>query len=121
MSDWTLGEIAANLALLAGIITASGVIYHFVVKNVQKTLENAFKQHTESTCDRLGKIERKLDDIDLSACKNFMVQFLAQVERGQVDDEETIRFWEVYDKYTQLGGNSYIHEKVDRMKKENKL
>ena len=38
-----------------------------------------------------------------------------------VTEIETERFYDSYQKYTELGGNSYIKGKVDRLKNEGKL
>ena len=121
METITIGQIAQNLALIAGIITAGGAIYQFTSKRLGKTLQEALDDAVKPTNDRLKAMEKKLENLDLSDCKNYMVQFLARAEKTSITDEETARFWEIYDKYTEMGGNSYIHEKVEKLKKAGKL
>ena len=72
---------------------------------------------------KLDNMDKKLDDVDISACKNFLVRFLADVEQGNVIDEvEKERFYETYEHYTEdLHQNTYIHDKVEKLKKEGKL
>ena len=46
----------------------------------------------------------------------------ADVEQNKIIDEvEKERFYETYEHYTKLGGNSYIHDKVESLKKAGKL
>ena len=50
------------------------------------------------------------------------VQCLARVELNMPMPEiEKERVWESYGRYRELGGNSYIKEKVEKLKQEGKL
>lgn len=70
----------------------------------------------------LTPITEELKTLQKSVCTNYLVRYLADVERGEaLDDVEQQRFWETYENYIQLGGNSYIQEKVNRLKKIHKL
>lgn len=121
METITVGQIAQNLAIIAGIITSGGVIYAFASKRLSKTIKSTFNEALTPVDDRLKVMEKKLEALDLSDCKNYMVQFLARAEKGVITSEETQRFWEIYDQYTRLGGNSYIHAKVEKLKEAGKL
>ena len=60
--------------------------------------------------------------IDIENCKNYLVTFLAEVSRGEEKDEtEIMRFWEEYGHYKNKGGNSYVHRKVEELKKRGLL
>lgn len=62
------------------------------------------------------------NNIQLDNCKNYLVQAIAKVESGQnLTPVEKERYWENYDTYVKLGGNSYIHSKTERLEKEGKL
>ena len=66
-------------------------------------------------------IER-IENVQLYSDKNFLVRFLADIEQGnKVDEVEIERFYEVYRDYKDLGGNSYIQHKVEKLQKEGKL
>lgn len=66
---------------------------------------------------RLKDIDKRLDEIDVSACKNFLVRFLKDVEQGnEVDEVEIQRAHEVYKHYyEELHQNSYIHSKWNKL------
>ena len=69
----------------------------------------------------LGKmfepVNNKIDNLDLGQARNYLVDFLADIENGIPKDECQIeRAYELYDHYTKdLGGNSYIHNKWERV------
>lgn len=59
----------------------------------------------------------KIDNIDKNQCRNYLVDFLADIESGMKKDECQIeRAYELYDHYTKdLNGNSYIHDKWGKL------
>lgn len=107
MENITISEIGGFLALVVGII---GSIEFLITR-----LKNIFKKE-------LIPINNRLDNIELSTDKNFLVRFLSDIEQGNpIDDVEKERFYETYERYKQLGGNSYISHKVEKLEKEGKL
>lgn len=98
-------ENIANWIILAGsLITAITTICVFCRKVINKGFE---------------PINRKIDKLDINQCKNFLVTFLKSVEKGEeMDEVEIQRAHEVYDHYIKdLKGNSYIHDKWERLMK----
>lgn len=118
MGEITLAEIATAIALIAGIITGLTVIFKQVGKAVNRW-------HTEAmvpVLEKLDGISARLRAVEIDNCKNFIVNFLSQVEAGdKITNDCLRRFWENYNLYQELGGNSYIHEWVERLKKDGKL
>lgn len=107
MQNLTIGEISSYLALIVGIVSS----IEFLINRLKKV----FKKELEP-------INNRLDDIELSTDKNFLVRFLSDIEQNNiVDDVEKERFYETYQRYKQLGGNSYISHKVEKLEKEGKL
>ena len=92
---------------LAAFIGAIGVI----LAGVNKIFES-----------KLKPINKRLNEIEVSSDKNFIVRFLADIEQGnQIDEVERERFYEIYQRYKELGGNSYVSHKVEKLQKEGKL
>lgn len=113
MESITIGQAAAALALIVAII--GGV--QAIKKNVKEWLKTALKEQFEGLEKTQKDILKRLDNVDLENCKNYLVTFLAEVGRGEVKDEtEMQRFWEEYEHYTEKGGNSYIRNKVEDLK-----
>lgn len=118
MEEITLGQISGVIAFLGAFIGAIMYLYSTANKSATKWLKSCLKPIE----DKLEHIDKKTDEIDMSSCKNFLVRFLADVEQGNAIDEiEKERFYETYEHYSAKGGNSYIHDKVEKLKKENKL
>ena len=118
MGNWTVQDIATGIALLVALV--SGVIYltSQLKKWIELTLDSKFKALNK----RIDDLEEKMDRMDIEACKNFLVRFLSDLERGDmVTEVEKKRFWDEYKYYTDHGGNSYIHEWVEKLKKKEYL
>jgi len=124
-----LEQIKDNLGLIASIITSSGVIGGALLYIGKKILNKTLKPFSDKI-DKLEKVRieqhsdtiKRIDNVQLLSDKNFLVSFLARVENGLIIDEvEKERFYEVYKDYIELGGNSYIAHKVEKLQKEGKL
>lgn len=114
MEAWTVGGIVAALALIAGLIKS--------VDAISKKAGELFERALAPTNSKLNQLSGKVDAANIERAKDFIVRFLADVEQGEpVSEEEIKRFWENYDLYTSNGYNSYVHEKVDKLKQAGKL
>lgn len=118
MEGITLGEISNGLIFIAGILAAGGSITVFFSKRFGRMMSEQLKP----TNDKLDALADSIDEVDMANCKNFLVQAISELENdGQLDKVAQERFWENYDHYTKMGGNSYIHTAVEKLKKEGKL
>ena len=118
MEQITLGQIAICITFLAGLI--SGIVY--LTAKVKTWMQEALKdQFTEIKTD-IKNLGEKIEDVDMNTCKNFLVRSLSDIENNQpMSETEIERCWEQYEHYVQIGGNSYIKTKVDKLKTEGKL
>lgn len=100
----TVEELIKWIGLLAGFIGSITTICVFCKKVINKGFEPVYK---------------KIDKIDENQCRNFLVDFLADIEKGMEKDEVQIkRAYEVYEHYTNdLHKNSYIHDKWEKLMK----
>lgn len=94
-------------------------------KEIKDALSEMLKDQFKEVNTKLDGMQDKVNKIDEQACKNFLVRYLADIERGVIIyDSEKSRFWEEYDHYVdpdEIDGNSYIKEWVARLKEEGKL
>lgn len=121
----TLSQIAAALAFLAALIGSAAVILKAIKKSIVAAVSGEI-QRLDDKIDEQGKkldgIRAQIDTVDIAATKNFLVRFLADVEHGNpVDEVERLRFHEQYEHYQRIGGNSYIKDKVEKLKAAGKL
>lgn len=107
MENITLGQISIWLAFAIGLYTSVKFIVNEMGKAIDKGLE---------------PINKKIDTVDMNATKNFLVSQIHDIKKGEtLDDISLERFTEQYDHYRALGGNSYIVNEVEKLKKANKL
>lgn len=104
MENITLGQLSQWLTF---ILVFGGSIVSLLV-GIKKILNK-----------QLEPIYKKIDKIDENQCRNFLVDFLADVEKGiEKDDVQVKRAYEVYEHYTKdLHKNSYIHDKWEKLMK----
>lgn len=119
MGDWTIGQLAASIALVAGIIGGLGAISKLVGRAASNWLQKSLKPIS----DKLDTIDSRFDAFDMDRCKDYLVHFIGRVDRHDYEPSETEleRFYENYDRYSELGGNSYVKTEVERLNKSGKL
>ena len=111
MADITLGQIAEGLGIIVAILGGYGVLY----KKISDSIENMIGKQLKPIVDTMN-------DLDRETCKNFLVRCIADIERGdKMSETEVERFWEQYEHYIKQGGNSYIKEKIEKLKASGKL
>ena len=76
---------------------------------------------TNKTNAKKEDLQKAIDKVQLDNCKNYLVQQIGATERRELTNAEKERYWENYDIYIKLGGNSYIHSETERLKKEGKI
>lgn len=106
MENITLSQVALALGFLASLIGSVEFISARLKKQVDKTLE---------------PINKKIDKLELNSIKTDLVNFMSSAETGNVTTEQKINAHELYDNYCKMGGNSYIHDKWENLKKDGKL
>lgn len=97
-------EIIVALITLAGVGLTTFANVMVNKQNVKKT-------------DLINAINK----VQLDNCKNYLVQQISAADRRDLSNAEKERYWENYDTYIKLGGNSYIHSETERLKNEGKL
>ena len=111
---WIVGGVAMLVALIKGI--------KYLQKTTKEWITDLLREPFEKLDKQMVGLQKKVDDIDISTCKNFLVARISEVEKGNpLDEIERERFWEQYEHYSKIGGNSYIKRKVDELKAEGKL
>lgn len=118
MENITLGQIAIALAFIAALIVSARTISGAVSKAVKKGLSTELKPIN----DKLDSLTERIKDVDLNATKNFLVARIDEIENGHtLEGIEEERFWEEYQHYHGMGGNSYISHKVEQLQEQGKL
>lgn len=109
----TIGDVSATIAFLTGIIGGIG----YLKKNLSKWVKSALDGQLKDVDKKISALSDRMDKVDNEGCKNFLVRCLSDFEKGdQISEIERERFWEQYEHYQKMGGNSYITRKVEQLK-----
>ena len=119
VKNLTLFDISVIVLFIVGLIRGVQELKKSIKEFLQKLLSEQF----EEVNNKLDGMQETITKLDTQECKNFLVRYLSDVERGDlIYESEQRRFWEEYDHYiNDLHENSYITEWVARLKKEGKL
>lgn len=110
MENITLGQISAVVTFLSVFIGGLGCLYGFLMKGI----DNQFTK-------KLKPIEDELKDEKMARLKSELTTFMYLAENGTLSAEQKILAHEDYDLYTKNKGNSYIHDKFEKLNKEGKI
>lgn len=128
MENITLGEIALAIAF---ILSFSGNITNLIktIKSpIDKKLQGALEPVNKKIDDLNKKLDamekehmKKLNNLELDSIRNDLVNYMSLAEEGFVTPKTKIDMYELYDAYCKMGGNSYVHDKWETLKKEGKI
>lgn len=106
------------MTFLVGLFTGIGYLH----KHLKDWITKSLKDQLDSIDKKIEGLHARIDDVDMDSCKTFLVRYLSDIEKGNpLDEIEKERFWEQYQHYSKMGGNSYIRRKVDQLTDEGKL
>lgn len=125
MGNITVEQIVAGIALITALCGGCYKLWQGFKTTVSKAVAEQFKAVTDqlaSMSKTVEEISTQLSRVDIEGCKNFLVRCLADIERGEgMSETEMERFYEQYEHYINSGGNTYIKNKVDKLKAAGKL
>ena len=122
-------DLTAFISVVAGAITGVLLISKFLnglmTKWASTLIEPIDQKIDQSNREIKGLIEQNSEDVKqmkLDLCKNLLTRYLSDIERGtKLTEIELERFNDINSNYIKLGGNSYIHSKIDKYKAQGKL
>lgn len=122
-------DLTAFISVVAGAITGVLIISKFfnglITKWANTLIEPIDQKIDQSNREIKGLIEQSSEDVKqmkLDLCKNLLTRYLSDIERGtKLTEIELERFNDINSNYIKLGGNSYIHSKIDKYKAQGKL
>ena len=119
IQNLTMEQISVGILFIVGLI--GGVKYlKTEIKNFfDKLLDSKF----QTTNSKIDNVAKELRNLDVQTTRNFLVRYLADIERGQfIYDTEKEQFWKEYDHYIDdLKENSFIKKWVERLEDQGKL
>ena len=73
------------------------------------------------TCDNNKEVKDETAKNNLSSIKTDLINLMELADKGTISPEQKLRAYELYDYYCTHGGNSYVHDKWEKLKKEGKI
>ncbi len=116
MENMILGITSATTILNSILVIATFI--NKVKRPVDNVIDNKFQSALKPINNKLDIIEERIDKLDIHQCRSYLVDYLADKEAGiEKNDIQTKRAYEIYDHYCELGGNSFIHDKWEKLMK----
>lgn len=97
------------------------IINTIISKKTNKKVDNI--ENLNKKIDKMRE-ESKKDMIEhtLDADKTYLINFLSELENGlKKTDVQIKRAYEIYERYSKNGGNSYVHDKWEECKRKGLL
>lgn len=124
MENITLGQIAKGLAFIVALIGSVVYLKKGTIKGLSKVIDNQL----EPIRTEIEEIKKEIQDIknetsknNLSGIKTDLINFMELADKEKISTVQRIRSHELYDYYCKHGGNSYVHDGWEKLKKEGKL
>lgn len=113
MENLTLGEISKTLAFIVALIGSIVYLKKAIIDALDKLLQPIKKE--------IKEVKEETAKNNLSSIKTDLINLMELADRKEISAEQKMRSYELYDYYGQHGGNSYVHDKWERLRKEGKI
>lgn len=103
--------------VIVALITVAGTIINTVIsKRTNKKVNSISDLKKEMTVMR-EESKKEMKEHLLESDKTYLINFLSELENGIIKTDIQIkRAYEIYERYTKNGGNSYVHDKWEECK-----
>ena len=106
MDNITLGQIKDVVLFLVALIGGVSSLYALLMKGIKLQLQ---------------PIRDDLKDERKERLKSDLTTFMYLAEHGELSNDQKLRSHEEYDMYVKMGGNSWVHDRFETLKKEGKI
>ena len=110
------------IALVSGLCVAIPNLVATIMTSKKDTIEQKLTNMSVNFDNKLNKLENNLQEEKLDRCKTDLVSLMSRIATGYSPTaEEKMILYEIKNKYNMLGGDSYVDDMFDKLKKEGKL
>ena len=117
MENITLGQIGLGIAFIVALIT--GISY--MNDKLKEWITDSLKDNFDAVNKHIDDLEEKISTVDMEQTKSFLVRCIGDIEDGGISETELQRFFEQYEHYLAMDGNTYIRHKVEQLMQEGKI
>ena len=110
------------VALVSGLCVAVPNIIATIVTNKKDTIDKKLSNIQVSFENRLKDLQSALNQQSLDSAKSDLIVLMSRIKNGyEPTTEEIMILYETKEKYNDLGGDSYVDDMFDKLKKEGKI
>lgn len=110
------------VALISGLCVAVPNIFATILTNKKDTIGQKLNSINVNFNNKLSELSENLEKEKLDRAKSDLVVIMSRIRNGyEPTVEEKIILHETKQKYNSLGGNSYVDDMFDNLKKEGKI
>lgn len=117
MENITLGQIATVLAFVVGLFAS----VKYLKKVLTDSIDTTFDKKLEPIKKEIKEVKDETRKYNLSSIKTDLINLMELADKDIISVEQKMRAHELYDYYCEHGGNSYVHDKWEDLKKEGKI
>lgn len=104
------------------LITVMGTIVVALITVAGTITNTVISKKTNKKVDCVAELRKDFKNHLLDSDKTLLINFLSEIEHGVTKTDIQIkRMYEVYERYTENGGNSYVHDRWEEMKRKGLL
>ena len=112
--------------IIVAIITTLGVVATTLIQSIQANkkdkIETKLSALSVSFDNKINELSHNLELEKLDRAKADLVGLMSRIRNGYAPTtEEKIMLYETKEKYNALGGNTYVDEMFEKLKKEGKI
>lgn len=112
--------------IIVAIISSLGVVATALIQSIQANKKDKIESKLSSMSvnfdNKLNGLSKNLEAEKLDRAKGDLVGLMSRIRNGYVPTtEERIILYETKEKYNALGGNTYVDEMFEKLKKEGKI
>lgn len=113
-------------AIIVTCISTLGVIVTTAIQTYQAKKKDTIESKLDSIQKEFKKdmesLKSNIDSETLGRCKSDLISIMSKIQNGYTPtSEEKMILYETKQKYNSLGGDSYVDDMFDKLKKEGKL
>ena len=110
------------VALISGLCIAVPNIIATILTNKKDTIGQKLSALSVNFDNKLNDLSKNLEKEKLDRAKSDLVVIMSRIRNGySPTTEEKMILHETKQKYNSLGGNSYVDDMFDNLKKEGKI
>lgn len=110
------------VAIISGLCVAIPNIIATVITSRKDNIDQKLTAMSVNFDNKLNQLQRNLKSEKLDRAKGDLVGLMSRIRNGYIPTtEEKMILYETKEKYNELGGNTYVDDMFNNLKKEGKI